>query len=205
MGGAPCAGKSSIADLLASWYGLRVYHIDDVYAEDIGSISPEVQPCLYKWTHTHWEALWTQPLDVLLYEAISCYGEHFEFVIRDLVSLPKDEDILVEGNPIMPDLLAPFFKDRWRGIWIVPSDDFLRRTYPRRGPWVQEIVNQCQNPELCLNNWLDRDVAFAHWVRKNARNRDYEILTVGGRRTISENAVLAAAHFGLNNSSRGEI
>jgi hypothetical protein len=159
---------------------------------------------MHKWTNTHWEALWNQPLDVLLYEAIACYREHFEFVYRDLCAIPPTEEILVEGNPLMPDLIAQYLTFPTRAIWLIPTDDFLRGTYPQRGQWVKEIVNQCQNPEHCLNNWMDRDVAFAHWVKKNARDRDYKILKVDSELTISENAALIAAYFRLKRSNRGE-
>ncbi|MGD9093973.1 MAG: hypothetical protein PVF74_14080 [Anaerolineales bacterium] len=205
MGGAPCSGKSSIADLIADRYGLLVYHCDEAFPEHVRGISPISQPCMHKWTNTPWEALWNQSLDMLLDEAIACYREHFDYILRDLIAVPQSERVLVEGNPLMPDLVDRYLTDPIRAIWLIPSDAFLRGIYPQRGQWVKEIVNQCQNPELCLNKWMDRDVAFAHWVNKNARDRDYKILNINGNLTISENAELVAAQFRLTPSSGGEV
>ena len=52
MGGSPCSGKTSIADLLADQYRIVVYHVDEIFDEHRKRVTQEKQPNLYKWTHT---------------------------------------------------------------------------------------------------------------------------------------------------------
>ena len=51
LGGSPCAGKSSIANLLSQRYALRVYSADSERSRLLPLIDAERQPMLYKWTH----------------------------------------------------------------------------------------------------------------------------------------------------------
>ncbi len=146
MGGSPCAGKSSIASLLADRSGLNVYHCDEAFAEHRQMIDPEKQPMLHKWTTSTWNELWMQPVETLLSEAIACYREHFQLVVAELLSRPGSEPILVEGNCLLPDDVHPWLSRRKQAIWMVTSADFVRTHYPNRGAWVQDIVSQCIDP-----------------------------------------------------------
>jgi adenylylsulfate kinase-like enzyme len=40
MGGSPCSGKTSIADLLADQYSLVVYHVDEMFDEHQRRVRP---------------------------------------------------------------------------------------------------------------------------------------------------------------------
>ena len=197
IGGSPCSGKTSIADLLADRYRLVVYHVDEIFDEHRRQVTPEQHPCLYKWTHTPWNDLWMQSRERLLKEAIGCYGEQFEMIARDLAERPGQERILVEGSSLLPDRVAGILSERERGIWIVPTEGFQRVRYRSRGPWVDGILGECADPEDVFRNWMDRDVAFGCWVRDQARGLNLEVLEVSGQRTISENAEIVARHFGL--------
>ena len=46
LGGSPCAGKSSVAEILAARYGLTYLRLDDQLDTHIQSASPELQPIL---------------------------------------------------------------------------------------------------------------------------------------------------------------
>jgi len=47
-GGSPCAGKSSIADILAATYGLSLYRADEAYFRHEKVVTPEQHPIFYK-------------------------------------------------------------------------------------------------------------------------------------------------------------
>jgi 2-phosphoglycerate kinase len=202
MGGSPCSGKSSIAALLAERYGLRTYHVDEAYQEHRQCLDPARHPCMHKWTTTPWDELWMQPAEVLLSEAIACYGEHFQLVLEDLLALPKSDPLLVEGTALLPDRVADLLLDQHRALWVVPTEAFQREHYPQRGAWVGSILSQCRDPEGALQNWMDRDVAFAKWVTRRARALGLNLLEVNGRRSIAENAARVAEYFQLDDRYR---
>ena len=74
--------------------------------------------------------------------------------------------------------------------------------YPKRGPFVQLILKQCADPDQALQNWMDRDVAFAHWVKTRTQQLGLRCIQVNGKRSIQENAELVAEHFQLGSINK---
>jgi hypothetical protein len=197
MGGSPCAGKSSIADLLSQQHGLRVYHVDEAFQEHRAQITPQAQPTLHRFLNTPWNEIWMRPVDVLLAEAIAAYGEHFEMILEDLRGLPRSPPVLAEGTALLPGRVHRLLTDPRRAIWVVPTETFQRDHYPKRGEWVRSILEQCAQPEQALRNWMDRDVAFAAWVRQEVRRLGLRLLHIDGGRTIAQNARQIEEYYGL--------
>ncbi len=200
LGGSPCAGKSSMTALLTPIYNLRVYAVDQALPRQLPQITPATEPTLHKWTHTPWDALWMQSPAVLLDEAITAYREHCRLVVAEVIAdaatLPPGQTLLVEGTALLPDCVAPYLPDAHHGLWVVPTEAFQRDHYPRRGPFVQAILDQCRDPDQALTHWMDRDVAFARWVAAEATRHGYRVLVVDGSRTIADHAAQVTDHFG---------
>jgi hypothetical protein len=196
LGGSPCSGKSSMTTLLAERYDLRVYSVDASLGQHVPHLTPACQPLLYKWHNTPWNDLWMQPPDVLLAEVIGAYTEHCSLVMDDIAALPADRPLLVEGTCLLPACVMPHLASPRHGLWVVPSEAFQRMQYPRRGAWVQGILQQCADPDAALRNWMDRDVAFAAWVADEAKAHGLAVMDVDGSRTIAQGADDVAAHFG---------
>ena len=187
MGGSPCAGKSTMAGLIAAAHGLTHYHIDQELRTRLPKPEPARQPCLAYWVSSTWDELWMRPVDVLLDDVIRCYQEQFDLVIADLLAMDAGAPILVEGNSLLPDSLAPFLFDRRRALWVIPTEAFQRRNYPNRGEWVQYILSQCSDPDQALQNWMDRDVAFAAWIEGRVKDLGLAHFTVDGVQSIEQN------------------
>ena len=202
IGGSPCSGKSSIVERLIQRYACQSYNCDDAFARHAEKITPETQPTFFKVTHITWEALWMQPVDVLVQDAIRVYHEEWAMIVEDLLALPADTPIIAEGAALLPALVHDVLADPQQAIWVIPTAAFQRERYPHRGAWVQEIVSQCTDPEQALRNWMDRDVAFASWVSKEARQRRLNMLVVDGERTIDENAAAVEARLRLADARR---
>lgn len=198
MGGSPCSGKSSMAKLLQDRYGLRLYHVDEALRNHVADLTPNTTPFLYKWHHTPWTDLWSQPPAVLLAETIGAYREHCALVMQDVAALIDEQALLVEGTCLLPDCVAPHLPGPRHAIWVAPTEAFQRHHYPRRGAWVQSILQQCADPDAALHAWMDRDVAFARWVTGEAEARGLRVMWVDGSRTIEQGADEVAAHFNLD-------
>ena len=202
IGGSPCSGKSSIVERLIQRYACQSYNCDDAFARHAEKATPEAQPTFFKVTHIAWEALWMQPVDVLVQDAIRVYHEEWTMIVEYLLALPADTPIIAEGAALLPALVLDVLADPQQAIWVIPTAAFQRERYPQRGAWVQQIVSQCTDPEQALRNWMDRDVAFASWVSEEARRRHLKVLVVDGERTIDENTAVVEAHLQLAKATR---
>ncbi|MDF1514057.1 MAG: hypothetical protein P1S60_09630 [Anaerolineae bacterium] len=199
LGGSPCSGKSSISEILAEMYRIQVYHVDDAFQQHIEDFNPIDYPVNFKWTHTAWQDLWMQSQEILLKEAIQCYTEHLQFVFADLLRM--DRFVIAEGTSLLPAHIKPLLSHAYQALWVVPTEAFQREYYPKRGPFVQSILSQCADPEKALQTWMDRDVAFANWVRKQTFNLGLDCITVDGMKSIQENAQFISAFFQLDKIS----
>lgn len=196
LGGSPCAGKSSIARVLADRYDVHLLHVDDGLGAHIPHLTATDQPTLYKWTHTPWDALWMQPADALLAEAISAYTEHCALVLQDIAALPVGGRVLVEGTCLLPACIAPHLATPNHGLWLTPTEAFQHHHYRARGAWVQAVLDQCHDPDAAWARWMARDAAFARWVAQAAAQQHLTLWTVDGSRSIADLATHVATHFG---------
>jgi 2-phosphoglycerate kinase len=196
VGGAPCSGKSSISEVIASRFGLDIYHIDEAFELHARHVDPLHHPALTKWAKSSWDQRWMQPVESLVQEAIACYREHFTLVLEDILSLPKRKSLLVEGTALLPAQVANVLFNGSRAIWLVPTADFQRAHYSRR-EWIQSILAHCSMPEVAFDNWMERDIRFAQRIAAQTRAAHLELFRVDGSRTIEQNAQAVATHFQL--------
>lgn len=196
LGGSPCAGKSSIGEILASRLKIDVYHVDEAFGVHAQRFDPILHPALTMWCASSWDERWMQPLDGLVRDVIACYQEHFSLVLEDVLSMPKDRPLLVEGTALLPRQVASLLSKRNRAIWVIPTADFQRGHYSKR-EWVGGILEQCDDPEAAFRNWMARDAEFAGWVAAEVSALGLGLLRVDGRRTVDENAMAVAAYFQL--------
>jgi hypothetical protein len=195
LGGSPCAGKSSMADMLAEQYRLQIYRCDDFFEVHTKRARPDQQPTLYQLRRMTWDEIWLQPVAVLLRRAIEAYQEEFGMILDDLLAWPKSPPLLVEGTALLPDYVNDILSLPRRSIWVVPTEAFQQAYYPKRGAWVEEVLNQCTDPNRAFQNWMDRDVAYAKWVEKRVTDLGLFCIRVDGSRTIAQNAAVIADHF----------
>ena len=195
LGGSPCAGKSSISEIIASRFALDVYHVDEAFDLHAQDFDPIRHPNLTEWLASSWNERWMQPLDRLVREAIGCYQEHFTMILEDVFSLPE-RPLLVEGTALLPGEVASLLSRQSQAIWVIPTADFQRVHYPQRD-WAQGVVAQCSNPEAAFHNWMERDTRFAKWIEAEVSALHLPLLKVDGSGTIEENAEAVASHFQL--------
>src|SRR6266404_9183592 len=124
LGGSPCAGKSSISEIITSRFGLDVYHVDEPFESHAQRFDPLRHPALTKWSKSSWDQRWMQPAESLLQEVIACYREHFTLVLEDILSVPNRKSLLVEGTALLPAQVASVLSRPSSAIWLIPSADF---------------------------------------------------------------------------------
>ena len=124
LGGSPCAGKSSISEIIASRFGLDVYHVDEAFEVHAQWFDPVHHPNLTKWLASSWNKRWMQPVDTLVQDAIACYQEHFTLILDDVLSITNRKPLLVEGTALLPRQVTSVLLRQSRAIWLIPTADF---------------------------------------------------------------------------------
>ena len=194
LGGAPCSGKSSVADLLIAQYGWHLYRCDEVYERHISIVTPEDQPTFFRLSTLTGDALWMQPLAQQISEEIILYQEEFPLILEDLLALPKTTPVLVEGAALLPHLVAPHLIASHRALWIIPVPEFQMKYYTQRA-WAQEIIAACTYPEHAFANWMQRDISFAAYVIHKALEHDFFLMRVDDSHSLEESVEVVERHF----------
>jgi 2-phosphoglycerate kinase len=197
IGGSPCSGKSSVADLLAEKYGFALYRCDEAFYEHRKIVTAELQPVFHRLVHLSSEDLWMRPVAQQVAEEIACYHEEFPLILEDLLAYPRTQPVLVEGAALLPECVYPLLSHPRRAIWIVPTGEFQMHHYQQRA-WAKDVVKACSDPEQAFLNWMQRDIAFAHHVAHEAARQALPLLVVGEQRSLVENIAWSEQYLGLS-------
>jgi 2-phosphoglycerate kinase len=195
IGGSPCAGKSSIARLLAQQYNLQTYSCDDHYDAHLKRATSK-HPLISNAAGKSWDEVWMRPVDILVTRELAFYREEFEMMIEDLLAMPRSTPIIAEGAALLPECVSPLLLNPCHAIWIVPTEEFQLREYAQR-EWVENILSQCRDPQQAWQNWMGRDAGFARSVAEDAKARGLRVVEVDGSQSIEDHAKIVAARFGL--------
>jgi 2-phosphoglycerate kinase len=197
VGGASCAGKSTISRALVERFEMPLYDCDAAYEMHEKTVECGRFPTLYRLSRLPWNELWMRPVEQQVREEIELYHEEWSLILDDLHRLPADRPILAEGNALLPELFDGSGVSPARAIWIVPDPGFQRETYARR-EWVSGILAKCDDPEQAWRNWMDRDAGFAAHVMEQARIRGGTVITIDGSEPVESVVSRVVSHFGLD-------
>lgn len=196
IGGSPCSGKSSIAAALAEKHGFYYYECDRHYDEHVQKSNPVYQPAMKHLSGLTWDELWSRPVEQLIAEELTVYREQFAMIVEDLLALPRDTIILVEGAAALPECVHPLLTAENHAIWLVPRREFQMQHYAAR-EWIHGILGQCREPEVAFAHWMGRDAGFANSVAADAEAKGLKVIWVDGSHSLQENTAAVAAHLGI--------
>ncbi len=197
LGGSPCSGKSTIAELLAERYNLHYVNCDATFERHLQASDPAAQPTLHRLRTMSSDAIWLASVAKQVARVIAIYREEFPLLLAEMAALPADRPILAEGAALMPELVAQDPVRAQRSAWVVSTPAFQHHHYAAR-PWVADVLKDCRAPAQAFANWMARDVAFADYVATTAGAQGLPLLHVDGTQSIAENAAWVAAQFGLS-------
>jgi 2-phosphoglycerate kinase len=108
IGGGSCAGKSTVARRIAAQHGLRIYATDEVMADHASRSTREDAPLLHRFIGMDTDERWANRSPKTLLETFHWFeGEVFNLIIEDLLSLPRESGVIVEGFRLLPRLVKP--------------------------------------------------------------------------------------------------
>jgi 2-phosphoglycerate kinase len=186
IGGGSGAGKSTVARRLAADHGLHLYRSDEMMAEHARRTTPATAPLLHAYLAMDMDERWVNRSPEVMVETFHWFaGEGFDLIVADLLALPEEPPIAVEGFRLSPRLVAPLLSRPHQAVWLVPTPAFRRAAFDMRG-YTWEIPKKTSNPERALANLLRRDQLFTNEVVKEATAMRLRVIEVDGSLSVGE-------------------
>lgn len=195
IGGSPCSGKSTIAEILSERYNLYYFKADDFLDKYTKLGASKGYPICSKLGGMNAEEIWMRDPSLQCKEEIAFYEEIFEFILEELKRLSCDR-IITEGAAFLPKLIRTLNVSYDRYLSITPSKDFQISHYSKR-EWVPYVLEGCGDKEKAFANWMDRDALFTKEVQRQCGEMNYASIINDGSMEIDEMLGGIAAHFGL--------
>ena len=196
IGGSPCAGKSSISEMLVEKYNFTLYKCDD-YLDKHHKIGIERKyPIMNKISKMTCDEIWMRAIDIQVYEEFEYYREEFKLILEELEKYSKEKKILVEGTAILPELVESMKTKKNRVVFIVPTAEFQLKHYKKR-EFIPYVLSGCKDQEKAFENWMQRDIEFAIEVSRQTKLNGRNLIITDGNKTLEENILKVEKFFKL--------
>jgi len=197
IGGGSGAGKSTVARRLSERYGLRLYHCDDMQSAHTARSNPTDHPMLHAFIAMTMDERWAKRTPEEMFRTFhGFHGEGFGLILEDLLDLPTDVPVLVEGYKLLPRLVAPLLSRLDQAVWLIPPPSFRRTAFCRRGS-LWSIAGRTSNPQTALANLLARDALSTEEVERQAATLQLTRIQVNGSASVDELAKPVAQCLGI--------
>jgi hypothetical protein len=204
IGGAPDAGKTTLAQGLAHRHGLRLYVQDRHEPEHFARATVERHPEISSFAAMSLDERWVvRTPEEMAAQVERSSAERFQMLVEDLLALPIDTGIVAEGPWLFPELVVPVLSSPRQGLWLVPASEFKQASAARRDK--PGFRHETSDPDGATRNWLARDLLLADHVRRSAAALGLTVWEADGSRSPDEMLALAEQHFApwLSNQEEG--
>ena len=205
--GTAYAGKSTAVRLLAERYGMvccgENYHM----AVSDRVATPETHPDLcYNKSLTDWKDFVTRTPEEYERWMVSVGREAAEFEVAELISIARDQKVIVDTN-VPLDVLKEISDYDHVAVMLCPQSMSVDRFFDRDDPdkqFLLRVIDSCENPQAVMENYRKG------LERINSRERYEEYANSGfftvirednGLDTRNEVCDRIAKHFGLMGAS----
>jgi hypothetical protein len=194
IGGSPCAGKSTVADLLADRHRLHAFHCDEGAEARLPLVLRTAGAAVRELAALSDCDRLSRPPTWQAEREVCFYHDQFPHLCAELRAAPKPT--VAEGADLLPELLQSAGIPFDRAVWLVPTPEFQLHHYGRR-LWAQPYVADCPDPAAAFASWMRRDTLFADHVATETRRLGGRLLVVDGSRPADDLAAEVVRHFGL--------
>ncbi|HOO80343.1 MAG TPA: hypothetical protein PLQ04_08155 [Lachnospiraceae bacterium] len=195
IGGSPCSGKSTIAQILSERYHLHYFKVDDYldsYTE-MGALANRA--ICSKLGSMNAEETWMRDPVVQCEEELAYYQEIFDYIKEDLKK-SEGNCIITEGAAYLPELMKESNIPSHHYLSVTPAKAFQISHYKER-EWVPYVLKECADKEKAFANWMERDVLFAKAVQEQCKTCGYYGIINDGTVRVSKLVEQVAAWFEL--------
>ncbi|UFR00123.1 hypothetical protein KBP30_02510 [Streptomyces sp. Go40/10] len=198
IGGGSGAGKSTIARRLADRYGWRLYATDDVMHDHAGRTTPEEAPYLHEFIAMDMDERWVNRTPEVMLETFHWFrGEGFGLIIEDLLRLPQEPCIIVEGFRLLPRLVKPLLAAPEHAVWLLPTPAFRQAAIRSRSVGGEGFTSKTSDPARAERNMAARDHMFTRLLEQETKRLQLPTVHVDTGMTEDDLAEQVATTFGL--------
>ncbi|QHC26967.1 hypothetical protein GR130_16835 [Streptomyces sp. GS7] len=198
IGGGSGAGKSTTARRLADRYGWHLYATDDVMGDHARRTTPEEAPFLHEFIAMDMDERWVNRSPETMLETFHWFrGEGFALILEDLLRLPQEPCVVVEGFRLLPHLVEPLLTVPGQAVWLLPTPRFRQAAIRSRAVRGGGFTARTSDPEKADSNLDERDRMFTNrlqWEAERLRLRTIEVDTTMTEGDLAERVATA---FGL--------
>ena len=160
IGGAPGAGKSTIARRIAARCGLELYATDDVMADHARRSTAADAPYLERFKAMDMDERWLTRSPETMLETFHWFrGEGFPLIVEDLQRLPAGTPVVAEGFRLLPHLVVPLLDNMDHAVWLLPTPAFRDAALASRGADL-DLPGRTSDPEQARLSLSRRDRMF---------------------------------------------
>lgn len=171
IGGGSVAGKSTIARRLAAKHGLQLYATDDVMADHARRSTREECPLLHSFMSMDMDQRWVSRSAKEMLETFHWFrGEGFSMIVEDILRLPKELGLIVEGFRLLPHFVKPLLAEGSRAVWLIPAPEFREAVVDSQEGSQWKFIEKTSDPKRALRNLLERDAMFTQRLYEEAQS-----------------------------------
>ncbi len=198
IGGGSGAGKSTIARRLADRHGWRLYPTDDVMWDHARRTTAEEAPLLHEFMAMDMDERWVNRSPDTMLETFHWFrGEAFGLIVEDLLRMPRETAVVVEGFRLLPHLVQPLLTAPGRAVWLLPTPDFRDAAFRSRATPGGGFTARTSDPERADRNIAVRDDLFTRHLREETARLRLPAITVDLTMSEDELAERVGEVFGL--------
>ncbi|MFD4709813.1 hypothetical protein ACFWN5_08970 [Streptomyces sp. NPDC058430] len=198
IGGGSGAGKSTIARRLADRYGWRLYATDDVMPDHAGRTTPEEAPFLHEFIAMDMDERWVDRPPGIMLETFHWFrGEGFGLIIEDLLRLPQEPCVIVEGFRLLPRLVKPLLAAPEHAVWLLPTPDFRQSAIQTRSIPGEGFVWKTSDPAKAGRNIAERERMFTRRLQGETERLRLRAIQVDTTMTEDDLGEQVTTAFGL--------
>ena len=197
IGGSPCSGKSTMAQILADRHNLRYFKVDDHLDRYLQTASVQGKPACQRAVQMTPDEIWMRDPHLQCQEELRIYEEIFDLILADLAALGHQQDIITEGAAYLPSLMQRQRIAVDRYLSITPTKDFQVIHYRQR-EWVPYVLEGCRDKAAAFDNWMERDALFALAVQQQCMDAGYVSIVNDGGVSVEDMVEMVAGTLGLS-------
>lgn len=124
-------------------------------------------------------------------------GEGFNLIVEDLLQLPRERGVIVEGFRLLPHLVKPLLSQPSHAVWLLPAPEFRATVIENRGGSTWGFLARTTDPERALRNLLERDRMFTEILREKTARLGLPAIEVDTTTTEDDLTQRVTAAFGF--------
>lgn len=182
IGGSPCSGKSTLAEMLYNDYKAYYFKVDDHLEEYIDKAAEEGKKTCRKYKELSPDEIWMKDPYEHCQDEFRIYEEISPYIFEKIEEIDADL-IVTEGAAYTPEVMKKHgYKDY---VTLIPTPEFQIEHYRKR-EWVKYVMADCIDKRAAFDNWMKRDILFGKQVKKQCIEKGITCIVNDGSKTIEE-------------------